>query len=165
VRPRDAGVLVALVQVLLVGGIGLKYALDRARLPSGWVRTVPYDPSLPIRGRYVRLRVQVPLSEPTHTAFDLPFARVRLVAVGDRVQAVADSAGGIEATIDTAGGAPTARLSEPIAFFIPEHVPDPSLRPPGEELWALVTLPASGPPRPIRLGVRRGGTVEDLELR
>ncbi len=32
-----------------------------------------------------------------------------------------------------------ARLSEPVAFFIPEHAPDPSRRDPGEELWGEVT--------------------------
>jgi hypothetical protein len=52
-----------------------------------------------------------------------------------------------------------------VAFFIPEHVPDPSVRPPGEELWAEVTIPGSGPPRPIRLGVMRQGRLTALELR
>ncbi|MDM7951858.1 MAG: hypothetical protein QUV07_01365 [Cyanobium sp. CZS 25K] len=36
----------------------------------------------------------------------------------------------------------------------------------GEQLWVEVTLPAQGPPRPIRLGVRRGeGPITPLELR
>jgi hypothetical protein len=164
VSPR-AGAVLALVQVLLVSGVGLKYAADRARLPAGWARTVPFDPSMPIRGRYVRLRLQVPYSQPSAAAPGGAFTRVRLVLDGDRVQAVADSAAAIEATIDTASGSIVARLSEPVAFFIPEHVPDPSMRPPGEELWALVTLPPAGLPRPIRLGVRRGGQLEELELR
>jgi hypothetical protein len=90
---------------------------------------------------------------------------VRLVASDGRVQAVADSSAALGATIDTVQGAMVARLSEPVAFFIPEHIPDPSIRPAGEELWALVTLPPDGPPRPIRLGVRRGPEIEALELR
>jgi hypothetical protein len=158
---RAAGALLALVQVLLVSGIGLKYAADRARLPSAWARTVPFDPSLPIRGRYVRLRLQVPVAgHPPAT-----LSRVRLVASDGRVQAVPDSSAALDATIDTAQGTVVARLGEPIAFFIPEHIPDPSVRPAGEELWALVTLPPDGPPRPIRLGVRRGTEIEALELR
>jgi hypothetical protein len=154
-----------MVQVILVTGVGLKYAFDRARLPSAWVQTVPFDPSLPIRGRYVRLRLQVPYALPTAAARTGAFTRVRLQVGNDRVQAVPDSAATIEATIDTAGGALIARLNEPIAFFLPEHVADPSRRPRGEELWAMVTLPAAGSPRPIRLGVRRGERIEALDLR
>jgi hypothetical protein len=48
-------------------------------------------------------------------------------------------------------------LDKPVPFFIPEHIPDPSRRAPGEELWVEVTIPKKGPPRPIRLGVRKGG--------
>lgn len=50
-----------------------------------------------------------------------------------------------------------------IAFFIPEHVPDPSVRAPGEELWAEVTIPRKGPPRPIRLAVKRDGVLTPLQ--
>ena len=39
-----------------------------------------------------------------------------------------------------------AVLEQPVAFFIPEHVPDPSRRGLGEELWVEVTLPRKGPP-------------------
>ena len=52
-----------------------------------------------------------------------------------------------------------------VAFFIPEHVRDPSVRPPGEELWVELTLPAHSWPRPIRLGVMRRGELTPLELR
>jgi hypothetical protein len=63
------------------------------------------------------------------------------------------------------GGTPSSRLAEAVAFFIPEHVPDPSRRAPGEELWAEVTVPRSGPPRPIRLGVMKEGRLTPLDLR
>ena len=42
-----------------------------------------------------------------------------------------------------------ALLDRPIAFFIPEHIADPSRRPSGESLWVEVTIPKKGPPRPI----------------
>ncbi|HET7694915.1 MAG TPA: GDYXXLXY domain-containing protein [Vicinamibacterales bacterium] len=51
---------------------------------------------------------------------------------------------------------------EQLAFFIPEHIPDPSIREPGEELWAEVTLPRKGPPRPIRLAVKKDGVLTPL---
>lgn len=59
-------------------------------------------------------------------------------------------------------------IEEPVtvALFIPEDVADPSIRPAGETLWAEVTVPPAGPPRPIRLGIQRGdGPVEPLDLR
>jgi hypothetical protein len=55
-------------------------------------------------------------------------------------------------------------LALPVAFFIPEHVLDPSRRPAGEELWVEVTVPGKGPPRPIRLGVKKDGALTPLDL-
>jgi hypothetical protein len=49
----------------------------------------------------------------------------------------------------------TALLDPSLAFFIPEHARDPSLRASGEELWAEITVPKKGPARPIRLDLRR----------
>jgi hypothetical protein len=53
----------------------------------------------------------------------------------------------------------------PVAFFIPESVADPSVRQPGEELWVEVSVPPRGAPRPIRLGVKKDGTLTPLDLR
>ena len=62
-------------------------------------------------------------------------------------------------------GNPQVTSAEPLAFFIPEHAPDPTALRPGEELWAEVTLPRKGPPRPIRLGVKKGaGPIVPLNL-
>ena len=56
-----------------------------------------------------------------------------------------------------------ADRGEEIAFFIPEHVPDPSIRAAGEELWAEVTLPRKGAPRPIRLAVKKNAVMTPLQ--
>jgi len=55
-----------------------------------------------------------------------------------------------------------AFLGESLAFFIPEHVPDPSRLAPGEELWVEVTLPKKGPLRPIRLAKKKDGRFTPL---
>jgi len=55
-------------------------------------------------------------------------------------------------------------LGETLAFFIPEHVPDPSRRAAGEELWVEATLPKKGPLRPIRLAVKKDGHFTVLDL-
>lgn len=161
---RRAGIALAIVHVLLVGTLGLKLLADRARLPHAWAKTVPFDPDLPIRGRYVRLRLEVPLDQADSVRAG-DYRRTRLRTEGDRLRAELDDAGPVGARIDSAPGGLVAGLDQPIAFFIPEHIPDPSIRPTGEELWAEVTVPRRGPPRPIRLGVRRDGTLTPLEIR
>ncbi len=54
------------------------------------------------------------------------------------------------------------QLAAPLAYFIPEHAIDPSRQPGGASLWAEVTLPPTGAPRPIRLGVQKGATIEPI---
>lgn len=163
---RGAGIALAVVHVALVGALGLKLLADRARLPRAWARTMPYDPSLPIRGRYVRLRLEVPIAPLPADVVAGGSARVRLEVENGRLRGVPDT--GLRfnvVSVDTAGGSARGALAEPVAFFIPEHVPDPSIRPAGEELWAEVTVPAAGPPRPIRLGVLRDSSLTPLDLR
>jgi hypothetical protein len=53
-----------------------------------------------------------------------------------------------------------------VLFFVPEHaLPFENLpaaqRP---ELWVEVTIPRSGPPRPIRLGLKKDGRLEPLSI-
>jgi len=63
-------------------------------------------------------------------------------------------------------GEKLAVLDTPVAFFIPEDVPDPSRRASGEQLWVEATIPKEGTPRPIRLGVKKGdGPIAPLEVR
>lgn len=52
-----------------------------------------------------------------------------------------------------------------VAFFIPANAPDPSMHPGGEELWVEVSVPRTGSPRPIRLGIKRDAGIEPLDLR
>jgi hypothetical protein len=130
-----------------------------------WVKVAPVDPDLPIRGRYVRLQVEVAgLAEELTPG--QPFRRVRLSVEKDNLVVELDDRGrGGYLQLWRSDEADRAVLAPPLAFFIPEHVPDPSRRPPGEELWAEVTVPRSGPPRPIQLGVKKSGRLTPLELR
>lgn len=164
---RQAGLLLALAHVALVGSLGLKLLVDRARLPRAWARTMPFDPSTPLRGRYVRLGVEVPLENAIAGEGVGGEPGVRLRPVDGKVVGEIDSGTGAPRLQlrHEAGALSSSRLAEPVAFFIPEHVPDPSVRQPGEELWVELTLPAHAWPRPIRLGVVRGGKLTPLELR
>ena len=157
------GLLVAALHVLIVASIGGKLFLDRVTNPRVWTRAAPYDPNLPIRGRYVRLRLEaVP-----GNGFDAPLSYDRpvdLLAQDGQLVAIPAENSPVTARISARDGKRISLIAEPVAFFIAEHVVDPSVRQPGEELWVEVTVPSHGPPRPIRLGVRKNGAITPLEL-
>ena len=55
-----------------------------------------------------------------------------------------------------------------VLFFVPEHtLPFETIRgrPDAPELWAEVTTPHRGPPRPIRLAIKKEGKWKDGVLR
>ena len=165
------GFVVAAVQVLLVASVGANFLYDRANYPHVWVETAPYDPDLPIRGRYVRIAVladaersQSPdaAAESNGPAMFLGRLEVR----GERLVAIEDNDGRHWVSSRRCGEAQCWQLAEPLAYFIPEHVVDPSRRPAGETLWVEVTVPPKGTPRPIRLGVKKvDGVMTPLDLR
>ena len=170
------GLIVAAVQLALVASLGGKYAADRARLPRIWTQTVAYAPNLPIRGRYLSVRLQVdagkvygnaPLSKTNPLNFwgDVRDASLS-VQNGRLVASPAEHPTGLHVTRwKNNRGEEVTALSEPVAFFLPEHVMDPSWRKAGEELWIEVTVPKKGPPRPIQLAVKRGETFTPLDLK
>lgn len=169
------GVLICVVHIGLVGSLAGKLLYDRATLPRAWALTAPIDPTLPIRGRYVRLSLVVdapgiPAPKATDRLARLEPTRVTLQVADGRLQAVAKPASEHERSdfnlrFINLRGETLPILSQPLAFFIPESVPDPSIRPDGEQLWVEVTVPERGPPRPIRLGVRKNdGPIVPLAL-
>jgi hypothetical protein len=158
------GLLVAIVQVLLICSIGAKFLFDRYQYPSVWVATLPYDPDLPIRGRYVRLSAVVDLDAPVAWTRSDAMQRMRLTVRGNALVAIPDDKGHQFVRRGTCGAEPCWVLTEPLAYFIPEHAIDPSRRKTGEKLWVEVTIPPNGPPRPIRLGVQQDGKLSPLDL-
>ncbi|HSC05940.1 MAG TPA: GDYXXLXY domain-containing protein [Steroidobacteraceae bacterium] len=161
------GLIVAAAQVLLVASVGAKFLMDRANYPHVWVETAPIDPDLPIRGRYVRLGILVD-AERHGTAEDFGAPNIfdaRLEVRGDKLVAVEDQNGKHFVSNLSCENRECWRLYEPLAYFIPEHVEDPSRRPADEKLWVEVTVPPKGAPRPIQLGVKKDGTLTPLQLR
>lgn len=153
--PFTKGIAVAVFDCLLMFGVAAKYYIDRDRLPRAWAQTAPVDPNLPVRGRYVRLRVQVETQAKPHETI----SRARLVIRDGRL-ATEPVSSGPGLIVDWPG-----QLREPVAFFIPEHAPDPSRIAAGEELWVEVSVPAQGPPRPLRLGLKKNSVLTPLEIR
>jgi hypothetical protein len=126
-RLLHKGLILAALQALMVLSLTGKLLYDRATCPRVWVKTAPYDPNLPIRGRYLSLQLEpdsgAPYFSETH--------------------------------------------HHRVLFFVPEHAlpfEEGRFRVNAPELWAEVTIPHAGPPRPIRLGIKKDGKVEPIEV-
>jgi hypothetical protein len=121
------GIILGALQCALVLSLTGKLLYDRATCPRVWVKTLPYDPNLPIRGRYLSLAL----------APDAP------APYFDRT------------------------TNQRVVFFVPEHQTEvDSLRfqRNAPELWAEVTIPRKGPPRPIRLGIKKDGQIQPVQV-
>ena len=173
-KPWLKGVVLACVHVGIVASLGAKLLYDRATRPRVWALAAPYDPDLPIRGRYVSLQIVVQPQglKPPEPGTDRTLPQPATLKVENEIL-IAEASSPIDEHSTTEaqvrfierGNQRLAVLDEPAAFFIAEHIPDPSLRPADEELWVEVTVPKHGPPRPIRLGVKKGkGPITPLAL-
>jgi hypothetical protein len=163
------GLILAGVQLALLASLAAKYAVDRARLPRVWVQTAAYDPSLPIRGRYLSFRLLVSTDDaygnPQDLGREMPEVTLS-VRDGHLVANPVDHSTGLHVSRWTINqGREVTALMEPVAFFLPEHAVDPSVRRAREELWVQVTVPKTGPPRPIQLAIKRGDTFTPLDIR
>jgi hypothetical protein len=149
---------------MLVASVGAKFLMDRVQYPRVWIATVPFDPNLPIRGRYVRLSAVVHVDSSATGRFNGTVSGVHLTVRDGELIAVPDVKGHQSIRQATCGGTPCWVLTEPLAYFIPEHAADPSRRPAGEELWVEASVPPNGPPRPIRLGTESDGKISVIKL-
>jgi hypothetical protein len=182
---KTKGLLVLALQLVLVLSIAAKYAWERHTCPRVWTRAVQFDPQQPVRGRYLALNLRANACGPRklihdglHTEHALPIrpepdprAQLECHPPGEKRQTYAvpaDPQNPAEASILTLrDGLPceAAQLSSSTEFFIPEHANSPFPLPPGQELWAEVTVPSSGPPRPIQLALSDGKQFHVLNLR
>ena len=173
------GLLLGALQVAIVASLGGKLAWDRHRLPRGWAKAGTYDPDLPIRGRYLALQLEVVCdnaaaapagpASPRDLGRPQTFGYFRGKLRVENGRLASDCSSSTEGTDmvrrSRLAQATTTTLSEPVLFFLPEHAIDPWKQAKGGELWAEVTLPASGPPRPIRLAIKQGDVFTPLEVK
>ena len=179
---RSRGVVLLVVQLVLVLSIAGKYVYERKVCPRVWVRTAQIDPDLPFRGRYLALRLAVDACGLPHDeAASLarrglspiyanewrwrvkPEAREgKLIAVlaGDDVRPEST-----EVLTQTGERCDRAALMEFADFFIGDHAKGPFPLKANEELWVEVTVPPSGPPRPIQLAISSDAGFKPLVIR
>jgi hypothetical protein len=170
---RAKGRLLGALHVIIVLSLGAKLLIDRHRYPKVWAETIAYDPDSPIRGRYLAVRLQVedkgiystPLAEPQPRNNWMEVRNARLgVANGHLAAFPSEEWTGLTVARLKNGNQTIVALEQPVDFYIPEHANDPSRPPPGEQLWVEVTVPPKGPPRPIRLGIKKGDVLTPLNI-
>jgi len=162
--------LLAAVQLALVLAVGAKLQYDRSTLPRAWVEAAGVDPNLPIRGRYVALNLLFEPAPGTAVTAEehRPMPGRLVMRDGQPVVATLPEARGTwRWNVQSFVGTDTShgrrwRTVEAVAFFLPEHAPDPTRDVQPGELWVEVTIPRAGAPRPIRLGLLRDGRIEPI---
>lgn len=173
-------VALLLIQLAIVSSIAAKYLYQRWSCPRVWTRTVAIDPELPMRGRYLSLRLTVDGCQSTlpsakaarfprdingaaiqgpYTLQALATFHANLKVENNRLLAIAlqdDQNGRLGQSVSVWPGAAcnAMRLDTPVDFYITEHAPSPLPLNPGQELWIEVTVPPKGPPRPIQLALK-----------
>jgi hypothetical protein len=178
------------IQLALVSTVAGKYLYQRWKCPRVWTRASVYDPMLLMRGRYLSLQLTVDGCRSTLPSarqaqfprnvdgttrpdgFAITPAQVvrfpaslkvegnRLLAI--RLQNPRNSSDGLTVQAEPGTRCETMRLESPVNFYIAEHAATPTALKPGQELWIEVTVPPSGPPRPIQLALKDGGAWKPL---
>jgi hypothetical protein len=172
---RFKGLLLGAIQLAMVLSLGGKLLYDRMTCPRVWVQAHAYDPDLPIRGRYLSEQLQMPAvgfrdssigSNPKRDSINLEFFAPYEVRDGQLVaidKESIDGPGGLVVLSAGAGGEMRATASEPVLFFIPDNADLTQVKP-RADIWVEVTLPKKGPPRPIRIGVKKDGVITPLHF-
>jgi len=178
VRAIRAGLILVFVQAVLVLSVAGKYLYERQTRPRVWTRATQFDPSLPLRGRYLSLQLIVNACglprDAEHTiqvySGGHPFWQWHVsltVANGKLVPRLekpwSPRPGGI-LTLFADRACDRATLSNEEMLFIPDRAQLPFPLPPGQELWVEVTLPPSGPPRPIQIALSDRDGFHPLRL-
>ncbi len=181
-------VALLLIQLTIVSSVAAKYLYQRWTCPHVWVRTVAIDPDLPMRGRYLSLRLTVDGCQSTlpsakaarfprdingaaimgpymlqATAIfhaDLKVESNRLLAF--RIPDDENGTLGQEVSVWPGAACDAMRLDTPVDFYLAEHAQSPFPLKPGQELWIEVTVPPKGPPRPTQIALKGNGAWTPL---
>src|ERR1039458_7513579 len=193
-RSTLSGVSIALLvfQLFIVSSVAGKYLWQRWRCPSVWTRAAAIDPELPMRGRYLSLQLTVDgcqstlpsaklatfprdvngavkpgpyvlRPQPVTFRANLKVENNKLVAV--RPEGQEDPATGQEISVMPSAPCGQMVLADGVDFYIPDTARSPLPLQSGQELWIEVTVPPTGPPRPIQLALKDNGGWKPLAFR
>ena len=166
------GLLLTALQLTLVLTLAAKLLYDRSTRPRVWVLSRVYDPNLPIRGRYLSEQLELPVeglpyTVPDKNALDWYIDRQWAYFEFRDDQLIAKQQGsGPGAWVHihkNNDGTIVAFIEEPVLVFISDTAQVPTLAA-GQETWVEVTVPAKGPLRPIRIGIKKDGVITPLNL-
>jgi hypothetical protein len=180
---RSRGLVLLAMQLVLVLSIAGKYVYERKVCPRVWVRTAQFDPDLPFRGRYLALQLTLDACGLPHDqAASLGGRGISLLGQTNewrwRVKPEARS-GTLVAVLAGDDVRPEltqvltqmgercdrAALMESADYFIGDRAKSPFPLKPREELWVEVTVPPSGPPRPIQLAISSDAGFKSFSIR
>ena len=184
-RRRMAALLLPGIQLALVLSIAGKYWYERKTCPRVWVRATQMDPEQPLRGRYLALQLLVDACGLPRDAahFHPGFRNFRgeaglgswmwtasLAASGGHLTPSLDEHSGkagksFQVSVEAEKPCEQAAVRSDEEYFVPEHAKGPFPLQPGQELWVEVTLPPSGPPRPIQLGLADRSGLKPLTMK
>ncbi len=172
---RRAGIILLIIQLLLVLSIAGKYLYERKFYPRVWTRARQVDPYLPLRGRYLALQLMIDAcSLPKDPQYYRPAGRPEIGSLTSGWSWFVSPEpvnGRLEARLADPNSNPSPDNDKPPVVFLEEHapcaeapftraelfIPDTAKPPfplkPGQQLWIEVTLPPSGPPRPIQAAI------------
>jgi hypothetical protein len=177
-RPIRSGLVLVLVQVVVVLSVAGKYLYERQTRPRVWTRATQFDPALPLRGRYLALQLMVDACslprDAEHTiqvySGGRPFWQWHVTLTSANGKLVprlekqwSPRAGGT-LTLFADKPCDQATLSNEEMLFIPDRVQLPFPLRAGQELWVEVTLPQSGPPRPIQIALSGADGFQPLRM-
>lgn len=181
-KPIRPAVLLLTVQALLILSIAGKYLYERKTQPRIWARAIAIDPEAPLRGRYLSARLLADgcslkrsdaQSMPTYEIDQSHATRTRswdvdLRANGGHLVAVSGTQSRPGETgrvyLKDTDPCDRAEVMQGVEYFIPEHAKSPLPLKKGEELWIEITVPMSGPPRPIQMAVSQASVFTILRF-
>jgi hypothetical protein len=183
IRYKTAALVIA-IQCLLVLTIAGKFLLERKTCPRVWARAANVDPNSPMRGRYLILPLEVntcALQQEgdgdrspefrNHSGIQRVdwWSNFRLVDRGGKLTAIpvpsdAPRPGEMRIARNGADSCSRARLLGSVDFYIPDTTQWPPKLGSNDALWVEVTIPPTGPPRPIQLAVSRNGVFAPLKM-
>jgi len=189
-------IAVLAIQLALVSSIAAKYLYQRHTSPRVWTRAVAFDPEAVMRGRYLSTQLKVdacgvtqpseqtqlsthaaPIEFDQHGKMERNTSRYLFATLGvtngklvvQRFSSGEDDRASQELLLKRdAAACADAVLQQLVDFYLPEHATDPlaTVHSSGQELWVEVTIPPTGPPRPLGLAIKsKDGQWQPLTYR